>query len=103
MLLKKSVLIRKDQRVNFLRINLKISLLKIYEVLKVHYCIMKSVLAIIYSNSFSKCNIDQKKRVAFSQMFNHIQSQCTLDAFIKYRVGMHTYVNTYSINNTLLT
>ena len=77
--------------------------MKIYVVLKVHYCIMKSVLAIIYSNSFSNCNVDQMKMVAFSQMFNHVQSKCTLDAFIKYRVGKHTYVNTYSINNTLLT
>ena len=30
-------------------------------------------LAIICSNSFSYCKVDQKKTVAISQMFNHVQ------------------------------
>ena len=41
--------------------------------MKVPKCITKCVLAIIYYNSFSHCKIDQKKTVAFSQMFNHVQ------------------------------
>ena len=33
----------------------------------------KGVLAIISSNSFSLCKVDQKKTVDISQMFNHVQ------------------------------
>ena len=41
--------------------------------LKVPQCITKGVLAIICSNSFSHCKGDQKKTVAISQMFSHVQ------------------------------
>ena len=56
------------------------------------------VLAIIYSNSFSHCKGDQKKTVAISQMFSHVQLHVH---------GMHLLNNricryTYSINTTLL-
>ena len=49
------------------------SLMKMHSTLKVPYCIKKCTLAIIYSNSFSHCKVDQKKTVAISQMFNHVQ------------------------------
>ena len=40
--------------------------------LNVPWCITKSVLSVICSNSFSHCKGDQKKTVAISQMFNHV-------------------------------
>ena len=59
---------------------------------------VKCVLAIIYSNSFSHCKGDQKKTVAISQMFSHVQLHVH---------GMHLLNNricryTYSINTALL-
>ena len=70
----KSVLIRKDQRDFCARKSKEIALLmKMRSTLKVPWCITKCVLAIIYSNSFSHCKVDQKKTVATSQMFNHAQ------------------------------
>ena len=60
---------------NFVRENLKkiSSLMKMRSTLKVPESIIKCVLAIIYSNSFSHCKGDQKKREAISQMFSHVQ------------------------------
>ena len=85
---------------NFVRENLKkiASLMKMHSTLKVPKCIIKCVLAIIYSNSFSHCKGDQKKTVAISQMFSHVQLHVH---------GMHLLSNricryTYSINTTLL-
>ena len=49
------------------------SLIKMRLTLKVPLCISKGVLAIICSNSFSHYKGDQKKTVAISQMFNHVQ------------------------------
>ena len=54
--------------------------------------------AIIYSNSFSHYKVEQKKTVAISQMFSHVQLHVH---------GMHLLNNricryTYSINTTLL-
>ena len=59
----------------FVRKNLKkiASLMKMRSTLTVSQCITKGVLAIISSNSFSLCKGDQKKTVAISQMFNHVQ------------------------------
>ena len=60
---------------NFVRENLKkiASLMKMRSTLKVPLSIIKCVLAIIYSNSFSHCKVEQKKTVAISQMFSHVQ------------------------------
>ena len=74
------------------------SLMKMRSTLKVSLSIIKCVLAIIYSNSFSHCKGDQKKTVAISQMFSHVQLHVH---------GMHLLNNricryTYSINTTLL-
>ena len=85
---------------NFVRENLKkiASLMKMRPTLKVPQSIIKCVLAIIYSNSFSHCKVEQKKTVAISQMFSHVQLHVH---------GMHLLNNricryTYSINTTLL-
>ena len=85
---------------NFVRANLKkiASLMKMRSTLKVPESIIKCVLAIIYSNSFSHCKGDQKKTVAISRMFSHVQLHVH---------GMHLLNNrmcryTYSINTTLL-
>ena len=47
--------------------------MKMRSALNVPKSITKGVLAIICSNSFSHCKGDQKKTVAISQMFNHVQ------------------------------
>ena len=85
---------------NFVRENLKkiALLMKMCSTLKVPLSTIKCVLAIIYSNSFSHCKVEQKKTVAISQMFSHVQ--CHVH-------GMHLLNNricryTYSINTTLL-
>ena len=49
------------------------SLKKMCSTLKVPYSIIKCVLEIIYSNFFSRCKVEQKKTVAISQKFNHVQ------------------------------
>ena len=49
------------------------SLMKMHSTQNVSKCITKGVLAIIFSNSFSHCKEDQKKTVAISQMFSHVQ------------------------------
>ena len=85
MLFKKSVLIWKDQREFYARKSKEITLLmKMRSTLEVPKCITKCVLAIIYSNSFSHCKVDQKKTVVISQNVQPCIIICTLDAFIKY-------------------
>ena len=74
------------------------SLMKMRSTLKVSYSIIKCVVAIINSNSFSHCKVEQEKTVAISQMFSHVQL---------YVHGMHLLNKTicrytYSINTTLL-
>ena len=49
------------------------SLMKMRSTLNVPQCITKGVLAIVCSNSFSHYKGDQKKTVAISQMFSHVQ------------------------------
>ena len=74
MLFKKSVLIRKDQREFLCKKSTEIALLmKMRSTLNVPSCIIKGVLVIICSNSFSHCKGDQMKTVAISQIFNHVQ------------------------------
>ena len=56
-----------------MRENLK-KLMKMRLTLEGPSCITNCVLAIICSNSFSHCRVDQKKKtVIISQMFNHVQ------------------------------
>ena len=49
------------------------SLMQMRSTLNVPECITKGVLSIICSNFFSHCKGDQKKTVAISQMFIHVQ------------------------------
>ena len=72
--------------------------MKMRSTLKVPYCITKCILAIIYSNSFSHCKVDQKKTVAISQMFNHAQLHVHWKHLLNTRICRYTY----SINTTLL-
>ena len=53
---------------------------------------MKCVLAIICSSSFSHCKGDQKKTVAFSQMFNHVQLNVHWVHLLNTRLCRNTYV-----------
>ena len=73
-------------------------LMKMCSTLKVPLSIIKCVLAIIYSNSFSHCKGDQKKTVAISQMFSHVQ----LHVHGMHLLNNRIYRYTYSINTTLL-
>ena len=57
------------------------SLMKMHSALKVPYSIIKCVLAIIYSNSFSHYKVEQKKTVAISQMFSHVQLRGDIKKF----------------------
>ena len=52
----------------------------------------KCVLAIICSNSFSDCEVDQKKTVASSQMFNHVQLYVHLVHLLNTRICRYTYI-----------
>ena len=72
--LKKCFNTERSKRI-FVRENLKkiASLMKMQSTLNVPLYIIKCVLAIICSNPFSHCKGDQKKTVAISQMFNHVQ------------------------------
>ena len=64
--------------------------------LKVTSCITKCVLAIIYSNSFSHCKVDQKKTVAISQMFIRVQLHVHCMHLLNNRICRHTYsINIY--------
>ena len=62
----------------------------------------KSDEALICPNSFSDCKVDYRLTEAFSKMFTYVYATCILDAFIKYRIGTCTYINTYSVNTILL-
>ena len=68
------------------------SLTKMRSILKVSYCINKCVLAIICSNSFSHCKVDQKKTVAISQMFNHVQLYVHWVHLLTTRICRYTYI-----------
>ena len=85
---------------NFVRENLKkiASLMKMRATLKVPQSTIKCVQAIIYSNSFSHCKVEQKKTVAISQMFSHVQLHVHGMHLLNNRICMYTY----SINTTLL-
>ena len=85
---------------NFERENLKkiASLMKMRSTLKVSCSIIKCVLAIIYSNSFSHCKVEQKKTVAISQMFSHVRLHVHGVHLLNNRICRYTY----SINTTLL-
>ena len=48
-------------------------IMKMRSTMKIPKCITRGILANICSNSFSNCKVDQKKTVAFSQMFNRVQ------------------------------
>ena len=74
------------------------SLMKMRSTLKVPESIIKCVLAIIYSNSFSHCKGDQKKTVAISQMFSHVQLHVHGMHLLNNRICRYTYI----INTTLL-
>ena len=74
------------------------SLMKMRSTLKAPYSITKCVLAIIYSNSFSHCKVDQKKTVPISQIFNHVQLHVHWMHLLNNRICRYTY----SINTTLL-
>ena len=74
------------------------TLMKMRSTLKAPYSITKCVLAIIYSNLFSHCKVDQKKTVTISQMFNHVQLHVHWMHLLNNRICMYTY----SINTTLL-
>ena len=48
---------------------------------------MKSILANISSNSFSKCKVDKMETVIISQFFSHVH--------IKNRIGRYSIIDTY--------
>ena len=69
--------------------------MKMHSTLKVSECITKYVLAIICSNSFSHCKVDQKKTVAISQMFNHVQLYVHWMHVLNTRICKYTYIVIY--------
>ena len=75
--------IRKDQRVVFLRKNLKklTSLLKKYLGMSVFSCLIKGLLAIVCSNFFSNLKVNQILTVAYSQMFDHMYIKCWIGRY----------------------
>ena len=79
-----------------MRKNLKTaSLIKMRSTLKFALCITKGVLAIICSNSFPNflnCKVDQKKRIAFSQMFNRVQLHVHWVHLLNNRICKNTYI-----------
>ena len=50
------------------------------------------ILAIICSNSFSHCKVDQKKTVAIFQMFNHVQLYVHWMHLLNDRICRYTYI-----------
>ena len=91
MLLQKCVLIRKIKE-NFCTQKSKdiASLMEMRSILKVPKCIAKCVPAIICSNSFSLCKVDQKKTVTASQMFSHVQLH------VHWMHSLHTMICSYT-------
>ena len=79
----------------FVRENLKeiASLMKMRSTLNLPEFITKGVLAIICSNSFSHCKGDQKKTVAISQMFNHVQLHVHWMHLLNTRICRYTCIN----------
>ena len=74
--------------------------MKMHSTLKVLECITKCVLAIIYSNSFSLCKVGQKKTVAISQMFNHVQLHVHWMHLLSTRICRYTLQYKYYITLT---
>ena len=68
------------------------SLIKMRSTLKIPKCITTGILAIICSNSFSHCKLDQKKTVAISQMFNHVQLHVHWMNLLNNRICRCTYI-----------
>ena len=66
--------------------------MKMRSTLKVPLCITKDVPAIICSNSFSNCKVDQKKPVASAQMFNHVQLHVHWTYLVTNRICRYTYI-----------
>ena len=66
--------------------------MKMCSTLKVPKCITMCVLAIICSNSFSHCKVDQKKTVAISQMFNHVQLYVHWMHLFNTRICRYAYI-----------
>ena len=69
-----------------------LTLIKMRSNLEVSQGITKGVLAIIYSNSFSHCQGDQKKIVAISQMFNYVQLHVNWMHLFNTRICNFTYI-----------
>ena len=69
--------------------------MKMPSTLKAPYCITKCALAITYSSSFSHCKVDQKKTVAISQMFNHVQSHVHWMRLLNTRICRYTCIYIY--------
>ena len=67
------------------------SLKKMRSTLKVPQCITKCVLAIIYSNSFSHCKVDQKKTVTISNV-QRVQLNVHWMHLLNTRIYRYTYV-----------
>ena len=65
---------------------------KMRSTLKVSKCTPKGVLAIICSNFFSHYTADQKKTVAISQMFNHVQLHVHWMHLLNNRICKYTYI-----------
>ena len=86
-----------------MRENLKkiASLMKMGLTLNVPECITKGVLAITCSNSFSHCKGDQKKTVAISQMFNHVQLHVHWMHLLNTRICRYTCIYITPIVQTL--
>ena len=78
------------------------SLIKMRLPLKVTQCITNGILVFICSNSFSHCKVDNKKTVAISQMFNHVQLYVHCLHLLNNRLCRYTLYNIYSKNTTVL-
>ena len=69
--------------------------MKMHSTLNVPKFITKGVLAIICSKSFSHCKGDQKKTVAISQMFNHVQLHVHWMHLLNTRIPVYIYIYIY--------
>ena len=66
--------------------------MKKHSTLRVPSSNTKCVLAIICSNSFSHCKVDQKKTIVISQMFNHVQLSIHWMHLLNTRICRYTYL-----------
>ena len=57
-----------------------------------NYMYSGCILAIICSNSFSHCKVDQKKTVAISQMISHVQLYVQWLHLLNTRICRYTYI-----------